>query len=505
MLRTTLFAFLIAALATALMAQDHKDPAPTPGANAPALQTGSQAGAKTAEAKTVEAKATPAAAAPASIEFKTVPDADNTCIQCHTSPEPWDPKDKAQYKFHIPLDALKNDIHWQKGIRCQDCHGGDTTILEVKAHQAKGDFRAIRTPADIPEFCGRCHSNAEYMRHFVPSPRIDELSEYWTSRHGKALKAGDTNVATCISCHDMPHGNAIDTTPRGIRAVKDPASPVYHTKVPQTCAKCHADKDLMQRKVAGKYAYEYDGKPLPCDEYEKWRGSVHGKALMDTGDMSAPACNNCHGNHGAAPPQIDSVVNACGSCHGKIAKLFSDTKMRHKFEKEGLPGCATCHSNHAIRQPSDEFLGMQSGTFCSRCHEQGKLQHGATLAGTEAAKKLHDGIERLKTGIATADDTLAKAEDLGMEVSKPKFDLRKASDDLTNARTLIHSFNVATVDKALADGDKVVTEVQAEADAALREHTQRRIWLAASLVPILIVIGLLLLYIRNMPADDGKK
>ena len=31
------------------------------------------------------------------------------------------------------------------------------------------------------------------------------------------------------------------------------------------------------------------------------------------------------------------------------------------------------------------------------------------------------------------------------------------------------------------------------------------IWLAASLVPILIVIGLLLLYIRSMPAELPKK
>ena len=83
------------------------------------------------------------------------------------------------------------------------------------------------------------------MRHFVPAPRTDQLSEYWTSQHGKKLKTGDLKVATCVSCHDMPHGNAIDTAPHGIRAVKEPESPVYHTKVAQTCAKCHSDKAVM--------------------------------------------------------------------------------------------------------------------------------------------------------------------------------------------------------------------------------------------------------------------
>ena len=225
----------------------------------------------------------------------------------------------------------------------------------------------------------------------------------------------------------------------------------------------------------------YQGKPLPCDEYAKWSKSVHGMALLEKGDFSAPTCNNCHGNHGAAPPQMDSVANACGACHGKIAKLFADTKMRHKFETEGLPGCATCHSNHEIRQPSDDFLGMQSGAFCARCHEEGKEKHGATLEGREAAKTIHADLEHLKDGIQKADETLAKAEQKGMEVSEPKFNLQKASDALTNARTQIHSFKVKVVEKALADGEKVVKEVQGKADHALEEYQYRRV-LAGGLV-----------------------
>ena len=46
------------------------------------------------------------------------------------------------------------------------------------------------------------------------------------------------------------------------------------------------------------------------------------------------------------------------------------------------------------------------------------------------------------------------------------------------------------------------TEVQGKADEALAEYRYRRIWLAISLVPILIVIGLLLLYIRCLPTAE---
>jgi len=221
----------------------------------------------------------------------------------------------------------------------------------------------VKSPADVPKFCGDCHANIDYQRRYKPSPRTDQLAEYWTSGHGQRLKAtGDPEVATCISCHDKPHGSAQDTTKHGIRPVTELESAVYRTRVAKTCAVCHSDPQRMKGR-------QYHEKPLPCDEYSKWRESVHGKAMMDKGDLSAATCNNCHGNHGALPPQVDTVANACGTCHGKVAKLFETARMKHKFEEVGLPGCVTCHSNHDITRPSDEMLGMGDKAVCIRCHE----------------------------------------------------------------------------------------------------------------------------------------
>ncbi len=221
-------------------------------------------------------------------------------------------------------------------------------------------------------------------------------------------------------------------------------------------------------------------------------------ALLEKGDLSAATCNNCHGNHGAVPPAVGSVANACGSCHGKIAGLFAGTKMKHRFEEVELPGCATCHGSHAIQTPSDKLVGMREGAFCVRCHENGK--YGATLAGADIARTIRRGLDDLRQQIARADATLAEAERLGMEVSQPKFEIRDAVNALTNARTLLHSFSAKPVEAALTDGEKVATAVQSKADHALAEYHYRRVWLAASLVPILIVIGVLLLYIRTLPA-----
>jgi predicted CXXCH cytochrome family protein len=428
----------------------------------------------------------------------------NQCLLCHGNADVWEGE---KLRLHVVESNLAGDIHWQKGLRCADCHGGNPATEEVnEAHAAEDGFRSLRpSPKDfakppdrakVVELCGNCHANIEYMKRYQPSPRSDQLAEYWTSGHGKALKAtGDPKVATCISCHEKPHGSAADPGKHGIRAVSDLESPVYHTRVAKTCAKCHADAKVM----AG---YQYNGHPLGHQQYDEWRASVHGRALMDKGDLSAPTCNNCHGNHGAVPPAVGSVANACGTCHGKIAGLFSDTRMKHRFEQEKLPGCATCHSAHGIQIPSDKLVGMKDGAFCMKCHENGK--YGATLAGANAAREIRQGLDQLNARIAKAETTLAEAERLGMEVSQPRFDLRNAVNALTNARTLLHSFQVKPVETALADGEKVVVAVQDKADNALQEHDRRRVWLAWSLVPILIVIGLLVLYIRTLssPSSD---
>jgi predicted CXXCH cytochrome family protein len=242
----------------------------------------------------------------------------------------------------------------------------------------------------------------------------------------------------------------------------------------------------------------FNDQPLGHDQFDQWRRGVHGRALLEKGDLSAATCNDCHGNHGAMPPGVDSVANACGTCHGKIANLFAETRMKHKFQEAKLPGCATCHGTHETIQPSDELLGMEGTSICTRCHNPENPQYGATVAGEAAARAMRDRLEQLKDQIAKSEALVRAAERLGMEIRGPRFDLRQATDALANARTLVHSFKPAPLEATLGEGLKVTDQVQAAAHAALREHTSRRVWLAASLVPILVVVALLLVYIRTL-------
>ncbi len=167
--------------------------------------------------------------------------------------------------------------------------------------------------------------------------------------------------------------------------------------------------------------------------------------------------------------------------------------MRKRSSPVAPPATAATRSS----RPRTKWWECEGGAVCVKCHENGK--YGATLAGAAAARTIRSGLDELHQQIAQAEATLAEAERLGMEVSQPKFELRNAVNALTNARTLLHSFQVKPVEAALADGEKVAAEVQGKADHALEEYTYRRVWLAGSLVPILIVIGMLLLYIRTLP------
>jgi len=386
----------------------------------------------------------------------------SSCIECHVKLD--DPR------LSGPAKLFDNDVHRGRGLSCNDCHGGDpqAETSEAAKDPRKGYLGKPRT-ADVPAYCGKCHSDANLMKRFNPSLRVDQEKEYYTSVHGQLLKTGEQRVATCISCH----------TVHGIRAVNDPLSSVYPLNVAETCAKCH-----------GRAEYMSDFK-IPTDQVAKFKTSVHAKALYDKQDLSAPTCNDCHGNHGAAPPGIASVANVCGQCHARQADLFQTSPHKAAFDQQGFAECVTCHSNHDIAAPTDQMLGTQQGSLCVNCHSNGDK-------GFVAAGHMRSRIEELIASINKSNDILSLAERKGMEVSKPKFELKGATDALTHARVLIHASSTAELDKVMTPGLEVAGKGYQAGLDALAELGFRRKGLAVSLVFILFLALLVYLKIRQI-------
>ena len=60
---------------------------------------------------------------------------DNSCIQCHGETDLWDEKSR---QLFISKDKLAKDVHWQKGVNCADCHGGDSKSQEPRERTCHG-------------------------------------------------------------------------------------------------------------------------------------------------------------------------------------------------------------------------------------------------------------------------------------------------------------------------------------------------------------------------------
>jgi predicted CXXCH cytochrome family protein len=403
------------------------------------------------------------ATGPVPVEAQETPP--NECATCHAA--------LPDAAHAAPAAAFREDVHQQRGFGCVDCHGGDPTATDKDRAKspASGYTGVPRGPAQIA-VCSRCHSDAGFMRRFAPRQRVDQEQEYASSIHGKRLAEGDSKVATCASCHGA----------HGIRVVSDAKSPVFPTSVAATCAACHADAAHM----AG-YALP-DGSPLPVTQRDDYQKSVHFEALTARNDLSAPTCNDCHGNHGAAPPGVGAVANVCGTCHAIFATKFESSVHQQVFDK----GCVECHGNHAVVAPPPEMLGATEPAVCVVCHG------GDDDPGFVAAGRMRQEFDRFRGELASTTELIERARVAGMEVSDQELALGEARNHLVLARTEMHAFAPDSVSPIVDQGLEQLRTIAAAGDEALAELSYRRRGLAISLLAILLFVVALGLKIRQI-------
>jgi predicted CXXCH cytochrome family protein len=518
----------LAALPAAAQTDSTAVRAPADGAAAPG--TPAKAAPAPAKAAPAPAKATPAKAAPAK------EDADQ-CLICHLD------------QGTAAAVAFKKDIHFARGLTCADCHGGDpgSDDMDTAMSKAKGfigvpkkeqiptvcgrchgpgknafqvhyklddvvsqfrdsahghalgaspkgpqcvschgvhnilavtDPRSPVSPARVVDTCARCHSDAAYMRDFDPALPVDQKDKYLTSVHGKRHAAGDLKVATCVSCHSNHH----------ILKVKDPRAPTYPTNIPATCAHCHADARYMA------------GYHIPTDQYANYKASVHGKALLEKSDLNAPACNSCHGNHGAAPPGLNSVAAVCGQCHQSNQELYDKSPHRAVFERERLPGCVVCHGNHRIVAPTDSLVSFAASSPCGKCH-----QDRGTDRAAPAIVRIKGVLDSLTTGQTAALAVLDRAENLGMDVSDARYSLKDVHQAVVQSRVAIHSFHVNDLVEAAQPGLALIAKARAAGEEAIHEYKFRREGLVVSTLIVTFLVIVLWLKIRAIERRQRRE
>ena len=385
------------------------------------------------------------------------------CLQCHLTTQDG------------MGELWKDDVHARWGITCVTCHGGDETEADKDRAKRKGTgYRGALTAREGVELCGGCHSDVEYMKERKPLLPVDQLQKYWTSEHGKLLKKGESRVAQCSSCHHA----------HGIREVNDAKSPVFAANVPAMCGHCHADAEYMS---------DFD---IKTDQYDEYVESVHGKALLEKNDVrGAPACNDCHGNHGAAPPSVDAISNICGACHSYNAELFLGSPLAPAFRERSLADCVACHGKHKISHVADEWVGDDPGKTCRKCHDEGD-------EGDDLALYFTDSMATARLSFDEIEALLHEAETKGMDVTEAEDYVEAARQAMMQARTLVHSFSKPVMEEKLIE----VAENQAAAleagYAALRGLDERRRGLAISTLLLLALTIFVAIKIRTLPPLD---
>ncbi|MGE5862078.1 MAG: multiheme c-type cytochrome [Ignavibacteria bacterium] len=320
------------------------------------------------------------------------------CIPCH---------DEIKAKYDKSLHgkaAAKGD---RLAPLCQDCHDSHN-IKHVE------DLKSLVAPLNIPVLCGKCHKEGTPVQSQRKIDQTNIIENYSESIHGEGLlKKGLIVTATCTSCH-----TAHDILPH-----TDQKSSIARSNIANTCAKCHAEIELVHRKVIKGELWEKEANVLPacvdCHQPHKARKVFYNQGMADLDCLGCHdnknikssdnhslfvdytliknsrhaniTCSQCHS--GVSPSHLrpcDSIVQKvdCSSCHAEIGdeyKLSTHGILKAKDDLNA-PACSECHGTHNVLGAKDSkspIFPINIPGLCAKCHREGEAA-SVRYKGTES-------------------------------------------------------------------------------------------------------------------------
>lgn len=242
-----------------------------------------------------------------------------------------------------------------EAANCWSCHGSHGII------PVNNDSSVVRA-TNIKNVCASCHEDSLFSQKFSSTVK-EPCKMYSTSVHGILVEVGDTNSATCVSCH-------------GIHNIKNrvqEGSKISSVNIPETCGECHNDI---------------------TEEYKK---SIHWIAVKK-GVRNSPTCNDCHSEHHIHAINTDKKreeiqrlqEETCLDCHQNMllaerysleadnAKNYQDSyhglAVRRGYSEAAL--CVDCHGVHSILPKYHQESSVHESNVvatCKKCHEDANL------------------------------------------------------------------------------------------------------------------------------------
>jgi cytochrome b subunit of formate dehydrogenase len=227
---------------------------------------------------------------------------------------------------------------------CHDAHATEDHRLPTSSTFAR----------NVPELCGRCHSESGVAADRIDTDIPDIVESYMQSAHGRGLlDSGLVVSASCVDCHTAHRALGVD----------HPDSSVHQSNIADTCGTCHKGIE------------------------EEFKTSIHWPDNVVTSEP-LPTCEDCHTSHTIT--RVDTggfrftMMDQCGRCHEDFADTFFDTYHGKvtQLGSEGAAKCYDCHGTHDIL-PSNNPASMLSHwnrvETCATCHPRAHRQFAGYL------------------------------------------------------------------------------------------------------------------------------
>lgn len=217
----------------------------------------------------------------------------DVCIECHSS-------DMMKPEIRDIPREWEISWHYQNGVSCHDCHGGDPKDAANSMSRQRG-FVGSPKYTQVPEFCGKCH--------------VGILKNFLESGHGKALKSSPKgpNCVTCHASHNIQKAS-------------------LHIINEHLCTKCHSYERVKVMKQAlfltenkmnaiDKSLKELKTEGVFTEEEEKNLFSIQAefRTLFHTEDVSL------------VKMRTDEFISKLNPIQVKIQKTFDELGFRRNF------------------------------------------------------------------------------------------------------------------------------------------------------------------------------
>lgn len=198
---------------------------------------------------------------------------------------------------------------------------------------------------------------------------------------------------TCLACHGQDGMSKTFPNNDSVSLHVDGGAFAASVHGPLGCSSCHAEIDLAnhpggEKPFASARVFSI-AKARVCgqcheDKAKLFEGSVHASALR-AGNLAAPVCTDCHGEHAVVHKVPTANDVSCRKCHGAIFDAYLQSPHGKAYGKPGLmkaPICADCHRAHDV-SPASTGTGLRDA--CLGCHTNAVEAHQKWLPNT----KLH--------------------------------------------------------------------------------------------------------------------